>query len=244
MVPLTITSDKVNDFLNKRKNHRLEVASKSGSTANPHLVAPLSGEWMGFCIQTSSHCTRESRSCGQKQQITYRLTFKPCGTVEGSASSAEGKFNIKGVYNMLKGTVQWRQSSQHAASSSEYGQKGSAEFVGDLILASQPSEQGAIVGTFLTTGGGYYQVEIRDPLAAIQPEQAQPVLPLPTLLTGGCTPKGAGTPARFYSRRGDSMQETECDAKRMEKVTFALTDDMPNRAEYLADWESESAFES
>jgi hypothetical protein len=234
MVPLTITPDVVNEYLTKRKSLRLEVASKSGSAANPQLVPPLSGEWTGFCTQTSSHSTKESRSCGQKQQITYNLTFKPCGTVEGTVTSADGKFKIKGVYNMLKGTVQWRQSPLHAASSSEYGAKGAAEFVGDLILPRKPSEQGAIVGTSLSTSGAYYKVEIRDPLAAIQPEQAKSVLPLPTLLTGGCTPKGAGTPARFYSRH---MQEIECDAKPMGKVNFAL-------ARYTCDWESESAFES
>jgi len=228
MVPLTITPDVVNDFLTKRKNHRLEVASKSGSAANPHLVAPLSGEWTGTC--------KESRISGQGEQITYRLTFKPCGTVEGSATSAEGKFNtkysIKGVYNMLKGTVQWRQSSSHAASSSEYGNKGSAEFVGDLILADHPSEQGligrqgAIVGTFLTTSGGYYHVEIMDPLAAMQPQHKKLPLPLPTLLTGGCTPKGAGTPARFYSRNNDRIQETEIDVKSAGQVKFAIGDYM------------------
>lgn len=218
MVPLTITPDVVNDFLKKRKNHRLEVASKSGSAANPHLVAPLSGEWTGSC--------QEGRMSGRGEEMTYRLTFKPCGAVEGSATSAEGKFNIKGVYNMLKGTVQWRQSSQHAASSSEYGQKGSAEFVGDLILANHPSEQGAIVGTFLTTSGGYYHVELMDPLAATQPTHVKPLLPLPTLLTGGCTPKGAGTPARFYSRNNNHTQEMDSDLKPSGKVQFAIADYM------------------
>eukprot|EP00746_Dinoflagellata_sp_MGD_P160276 gnl/MRDRNA2_/MRDRNA2_86924_c0_seq1.p1 gnl/MRDRNA2_/MRDRNA2_86924_c0~~gnl/MRDRNA2_/MRDRNA2_86924_c0_seq1.p1 ORF type:complete len:230 (+),score=37.87 gnl/MRDRNA2_/MRDRNA2_86924_c0_seq1:76-765(+) len=218
MVPLTITPDVVNDFLTKRKNHRLEVASKSGSAANPHLVAPLSGDWTGT--------SKESRMSGRGEEIRYRLTFKPCGAVEGSATSAEGKFNIKGVYNMLKGTVQWRQTSQHAASSSEYGQKGSAEFVGDLILANHPFEQGAIVGTFLTTGGGYYHVELVDPQTAMQPTHAKPVLPLPTLLTGGCTPKGAGTPARFYSSSNNRLKEADIDAKPADKVKFALTEYM------------------
>lgn len=216
MVPLTITPDVVNDFLTKRKNHRLEVASKSGSAANPHLVAPLSGEWTGKC--------KECRTSGEGQQITYRLTFKPCGAVEGSAINAEGKtqFLVKGVYNMLKGTVQWRQSSPHAASSSEYGQKGTAEFVGDLIL----KEHGAIVGTFLTTSGGYYNVEIRDPMAAVQTQQAKIPLPLPTLLTGGCTPKGAGTPARFYSKHGNPLQQNENDVHSTQKMRFALADYM------------------
>jgi hypothetical protein len=219
MVPLTITPDVVNDFMKKRKNHRLEVASKSGSAANPHLVAPLSGEWTGTC--------KDNQISGQGEQITYRLTFKPCGAVEGSATSAQGKFNIKGVYNILKGTVQWRQSSQHASSSSEYGQKGSAEFVGDLILAKERCD-GAIVGTFLTTHGGYYHVELIDPLAAAQPKHVKPLLPLPTLLTGGCTPKGAGTPARFYSRNNDPMHETDIDVKPAEKVKFALAEYVTN----------------
>lgn len=230
MVPMTITSDVVNDFLAKRKSHRLEVASKSGSAANPNFVAPLSGEWTGTCkLQTTLKTTlQECQSSGEAQQITYRLTFKPCGTVEGTATATKGEFNVKGVYNMLKGTVQWRQSSQHSASSSEYGLKGSAEFVGDLILASQPGQQGAIVGTFLSTSGGYYNVELRDPLAAMQPRQAQVPLPLPTLLTGGCTPKGAATPARFYSRGNnrESMQEKECDAKPADRLRFALDDCM------------------
>jgi len=218
MVPLTITPDKINDFLTKRKNYRREAASKSGSLANPQLVAPLSGEWTGKC--------KECRACGDAQQFSYRLSFKPCGLVEGFGSSPEGKFIVKGVYNMLKGTVAWRQSSPHAASSCEYGNKLTAEFVGDLILAHWPSQQGAIVGTFLTTSGGFYNVELRDPESAFQPDQKKQPLPLPTLLTGGCTPKGAGTPARFYSKSLKTIQETESDSKPSERMRFAINDFM------------------
>jgi len=215
MVPLTITPDVINDFLTKRKNGRREISAKSGSAANPDLVAPISGEWTGTC--------KECRTCyGDEQQITYRLLFKPCGAVEGSGSSPDGKFLVKGVYDMLKGTVAWRQSSPHAASSCEYGSKLTAEFVGDLILAHWPSQQAAIVGTFLTTGGGYYNVELRDPETAFQPRQKKSPLPLPTLLTGGCTPKGAGTPARFYCKRSDPSLAEEIDSKSAQKAFCAL----------------------
>lgn len=193
MVPLTITPDVVVEFLSKRKKSRLEVSSKCGSAENPSLMAPLSGEWTGTCKECRG-------SHGDTHEITYRLLFKPCGTVEGFVTTKEGKSNVKGVYNMQKGTVAWRQSPPHAASSSEYGAKMTAEFVGDLILAHFPSQQGAIVGTFLTTDGGFYNVQLTDPEAAFQPSNT--VFPLPTLLTGGCTPKGAATP-QFYSRKSN-----------------------------------------
>lgn len=218
MVPLTITPDVVNEYLAKRKSQRQEAASKSGTTANPHVVAPVSGEWQGIC--------KECRASGKGQQIAYRLSFKACGAIEGSATSAEGKFLVKGVYNVIKGTVQWRQSSPHAASSSQYGTKGSAEFVGDLIPANLPSKQGAIVGTFLTTSGGYYNVELWDPVAAVQPQCVKAPLPLPTLLTGGCTPKGCGTPARFYSKNSDAAYAPKSDSAPQEKMRFALAEFM------------------
>lgn len=210
MVPLTITPDVVVEFLGKRKKSRLEVSSKSGSAENPSLIAPLSGEWTGTCKEqrTGRPCMEECRgSHGDTHEITYRLLFKPCGTVEGFVTTREGKSNVKGVYNMQKGTVAWRQSPPHAASSSEYGAKMTAEFVGDLILAHFPSQQGAIVGTFLTTDGGFYNVQLTDPEAAFQPHQ-NTVFPLPTLLTGGCTPKGAATP-QFYSRKSSFQLPAE-----------------------------------
>lgn len=211
MVPLTITPDVVTEFLAKRKKYRLESSSKSGSAENPNLVAPLSGEWTGRCKEC-----RGSHNDGH--EITYRLLFKPCGTIEGTGSSPEGKFKIKGVYNMLKGTVAWRQSSPHAASSSEYGNKMTAEFVGDLILAHFPSQQGAIVGTFLTTGGEFYNIELKDPEAVFQPHQKTKPLPLPTLLTGGCTPKGAATP-QFYSNKSNFHFPAESSQR---KVHFTM----------------------
>lgn len=219
MVPLTITPDVVNDFLTKRKNHRREVSAKLGFADSPDLAAPLSGEWTGTCKECRS-------SKNEEHKITYRLTFKPCGAVEGSGSSPEGKFIVKGVYNMLKGTIAWRQSSPHSASSCEYGAKLTAEFVGDLILAHWPSQQGAIVGTFLTTGGGFYNVELWDPDLGVQPGHKRAPLPLPTLLTGGCTPKGAATPARFYSNNNKDPKHASSDMKPGAQVKFALDEIM------------------
>lgn len=213
MVPLSITPDVINDYVNRRRNHRREVSAKSGSAAHPDLIAPISGEWSGTC--------KESRTVGKAEKITYRLSFKPCGALEGFGSSPEGQFIVKGVYNMLKGTVAWRQSSPHCASSCEYGHKLTAEFVGDLILAHWPAQQGAIVGTFLTTGGGYYNVELWDPESPFQPSNAKAPLPLPTLLTGGCTPKGAATPTRFFSKNSDHSLANG-DSKPSQKMRFAL----------------------
>lgn len=215
MVPLTITPEVVREFLSKRKQYRLEGTSKAGSSANPDLVAPMNGEWTGTC--------KECRAALDGQEITYRLSFKPCGTLEGIGNSPVGKFVIKGVYNMQKGTVAWRQSSPHAPSSCEYGSKMIAEFVGDLTLAHWPSQPGSIVGTWLTTSGEFYEVKLRDPQATFHPHLQTVPLPLPTLLTGGCTPRGAATP-QFYSKK-EQCQLPEDNKAPVEKTRgFALQD--------------------
>jgi len=186
-----LTPDSVKDFLTKRKNYRRTPNSKSGSTANPSLQAPLSGKWRGACKE----CRTQPWVDGQ--QAVYYLSFKPCGSVEGTGNGPEGDFVVKGVYNMAKGTVAWRQKSSQA---SENDSKLSSEFVGELILAHGPSQRGSIVGSFLTADGDYYTVDLQDP--GIQPHNARLPEPLPTLLTGagGCTPKGATTPTHFHSK--------------------------------------------
>jgi len=163
------------------------------------LVAPLSGEWTGACKE----CRIQPWVEGQR--ITYCLSFKPCGTVEGTGKGPEGEFIVKGVYNMAKGTVAWRQKSAQA---SDNESKLGAEFVGELILAQWPCQQGSIAGSLLTANGDYYSVNLRDP--EIQPHNAIAIAklaaklnePLPTLLTGagGATPKGTTTATQFYCK--------------------------------------------
>lgn len=198
-----LTPDAVNDFLTKRKNYRhaLRAAStKSGSGANPDLVAPVSGEWTGTCKECRSNAF-------DGQEMMCSLSFKPCGTVEGTGSIPEGDFIIKGVYNIAKGIVAWRQSPL-STSSCEHESSLTAEFVGELTLAHGPRQQGSIVGSFLTASGNYYSVDLWD--LEIQPHNAKLPLPLPTLLTGGpCTPKGAGMPTVFYSKNSNPSQDME-----------------------------------
>lgn len=183
-----LTPDAVKDFLSKRKNYRRAANSKSGS-----CVAPPSGEWCGTCKE----CRSDDRDV---QEITYCLSFNPCGTVEGTGSIPEGEFVVKGVYNMAKGIVAWRQIP--SASPCEHESKLTAEFVGEIFGGSH---LGRIVGSVLTTSGEYYSVDLRVP--QIQASDAK--LPLPTLLTGGASmPKGAGTQTHFYSKNSDPMPET------------------------------------
>eukprot|EP00746_Dinoflagellata_sp_MGD_P165936 gnl/MRDRNA2_/MRDRNA2_95503_c0_seq1.p1 gnl/MRDRNA2_/MRDRNA2_95503_c0~~gnl/MRDRNA2_/MRDRNA2_95503_c0_seq1.p1 ORF type:complete len:248 (+),score=30.02 gnl/MRDRNA2_/MRDRNA2_95503_c0_seq1:67-810(+) len=208
MVPLNLTPEAidsflipetVNDFLSKRRTHRRAAHSKSGSAANADLMernccqAPLSGQWSGTC--------KECRSCTfHGQQITYCLSFKPCGAIEGTGSFSEGDFVIKGVYNMAKGIVSWCQTPLHSDNSCEHESELTAEFVGELHLSlsiGKLTKRASIVGSFLTTNGDYYSVALREP--EIQPQNSQ----LPTLLTGGTcvnNVNGVGTPKRFYSK--------------------------------------------
>eukprot|EP00746_Dinoflagellata_sp_MGD_P072288 gnl/MRDRNA2_/MRDRNA2_29351_c1_seq2.p1 gnl/MRDRNA2_/MRDRNA2_29351_c1~~gnl/MRDRNA2_/MRDRNA2_29351_c1_seq2.p1 ORF type:complete len:258 (-),score=44.23 gnl/MRDRNA2_/MRDRNA2_29351_c1_seq2:219-878(-) len=205
-----LTPDAVKDFLTKRKNFRRAANSKSGSSANPDLVAPPSGEWLGAC--------KECRACGDGQEITYCLSFKPCGTVEGSGSIPEGDFIVKGVYNMAKGTVAWRQSPS-SSSCCEHESKLTAEFVGELTLPlnpNWPSHQGGICGSFLTTSGDYYGVELDG--AEIQSSCGNLPEPLPTLLTGGaCTSKGAATPLGFHSKQSNFSHTMETSQRQKSK---------------------------
>lgn len=216
MVPLNLTPEAIDsflipetvkDFLSKRKTYRHAAHSKSGSAANADLMAPLSGQWSGTC--------KECRTCTfHGQKITYCLSFKPCGAIEGTGSFSEGDFVIKGVYNMAKGIVSWCQTPLHSDNSCEHESEFTAEFVGELHLSLSRgnfTKRASIVGSFLTTHGDFYSVALHEP------QNAQ----LPTLLTGGaCTNNvhGVGTPKRFYSKNSDPSHMAEKESK--------LTDDM------------------
>merc|ERR1712118_340383 len=91
-----LTPDAVKDFLAKRRNFRRAANAKSGTSAHPNLVAPFSGEWIG----TYKECR-----AFDGQEITFCLSFKPCGAIEGTGSMPAGDFIVKGVYNVAKGTV-------------------------------------------------------------------------------------------------------------------------------------------
>jgi hypothetical protein len=180
--------DAVKDFLSKRKNYRRAANSKSGASANPSLVAPASTVWQGTCKECRTYCD---------QDITYSLTFKPCGTVEGTGSIPEGDFIVRGVYNMAKGTVAWHQSPS-STSPCEDESRLTSEFVGELTLACWPFQQPSIVGSFLTASGNYYSVELRDPEFKFQDDDKKH---LPTLLTKGtCNTGKADASSRFVSK--------------------------------------------
>jgi len=163
-----VSTQIINENLATRRSHRQAPCERSGSDENPELVdsVPPSGEWSG---------EYQDMPCvaNQEYKVRYDIVFKTDGTVEGSGSSSEGKFMIKGIYNLCSGIVAWRSSTS--------GSRTAAEFYGEVSKVRGMTQ---ITGTFLTSFGRYCIVSLR---SACERGTA-----LPTLLTGSTTPKREG----------------------------------------------------
>jgi hypothetical protein len=123
---------------------------------------------------------------GIEYKVQYNIVFKADGDIEGSGSSTEGVFTIKGVYNLETGTVAWRQSAASCPvwhnPCTKYGAKVESEFFGEMSNLAVPGPV-RITGTFLTDLGRYCAVNLQCPRAS----EAEITVGLPNLLTARVT---------------------------------------------------------
>jgi len=170
------------------------------------------------------------------------IVFKADGTVEGAGSSAEGKFMIKGVYNLCSGIVAWRQVTSSSHSCAKSSIRIAAEFYGEV---SKLQGRTQITGTFLTIKGRYCVMKLR---STCEKERAIAntgnVGSLPTLLTGSMIPRKEGkenkssiflndassmvdsetqTEAAFAEEEAAGTQEWRLSAKKMDSETQMQT---------------------
>lgn len=143
----------INENLAQRRSYRLQPYEKSGSNENPDVPVPSSSEWVGHYQDMPCVANTEI-------EVKYKIIFKPDGGIEGSGSSAEGNFTIKGICNLRTGVIAWRQQSPSSPSCIEYGSKIAAEFYGKLryFKGLNPAQ---VTGTFLTNKGRYCEVNLR-----------------------------------------------------------------------------------
>lgn len=214
--PDKVDSQIINENLNNRKSFRLKLARETPNEGPLSLVPP-SGEWLGSyqdmpCIANEDH------------EITYKITFRADGAVEGSGSSKDGEFNVKGVYNRCTGIVAWGQVPVNPRPNAR-----ATEFYGDVSsFATGPAK---ITGTFLSSTGHYCVVnlvgsgatisesnavtascsKLRDPLgpSATPTPRGVDAADLPTILTGNhyrnisnAPPFRAGAPSEDFFIKG------------------------------------------
>jgi len=144
--PDEVDSKIINDNLTNRKNFRLKQARETPDEGPLSLVPP-SGEWSGS-YQDMPWCV--------DHEVTYKITFRSDGAVEGSGSSKEGEFNVKGVYNRCTGIVTWGQVPANPRPNAK-----ATEFYGDV--SSFVTGPAKITGTFVTSNGRYCIVNLVGP---------------------------------------------------------------------------------
>lgn len=157
-----VTSQIINENLANRRSHRLQPCERSGSDENPELFTPPTGEWSGEYQDAPCFANSEYK-------VHCNVIFKADGFVEGSGSSTEGKFCIKGVYNLRSGIVAWRQIF------SDNGSRVAAEFFGEVTMYQGTAQ---ITGTFLSSKGRYCVMKLASASEIVANTAA-----LPTLLT-------------------------------------------------------------
>lgn len=170
--PQMVSLQIINENLANRRNHRLNPYERSGTDEYPELSMPHSGKWSGEYQDAPCIANLEYK-------VNCNINFKADGTVEGSGSSTEGKFRIKGIYNLRSGKVAWRQLSSNSSNCSECGTRVASEFFGEVTTLQGSTH---IAGTFLTTKGRYCVMNlmsVTERQTAIENAEA-----LPTLLTG------------------------------------------------------------
>jgi len=149
--PEKVNSQTIDENLFLRRNFRLR-GERSRPDEEPLMPVPPSGEWSGEfqdmpCIANEEHA------------VQYELTFKANGAIQGTCVSAEGDFNINGVYNLRTGIVAWTQFPCNPRPNAK-----GAEFYGDVsFVAHGPAR---ITGTFLTPTGRYCIVNLTHPSAS------------------------------------------------------------------------------
>jgi len=206
--PDKLDSQIVTANLNNRKSFRMKLARETPNEGPLSLVPP-SGEWLGSyqdmpCIANEDH------------KITYKITFRADGAVEGSCSSKDGEFNVKGVYNRCTGIVAWGQIPANPRPNAR-----ATEFYGDV--SSFTTGPAKITGTFLTSTGHYGVVnlvgsgattyesnevaaccsKLRDTSGPRHSSATPtPAAALPTILTGNVPPFRAGTPSEDFFIKG------------------------------------------
>jgi len=175
----------INENLTHRRSRRLQPCGRSGTDENPQLCVPPLGNWSGDYQDLPS-------VANMAYKVQYQIVFKSDGAVEGSGSSTEGNFTIKGVYNLRTGFVAWRQASASCPvwhnPCSKYGAMLESEFFGSVSNFAGPGPA-RLTGTFLTDLGRYCAVNLLCPRD--NEAKTGEVVALPTLLTARLTGKWA-----------------------------------------------------
>jgi len=184
----------IDENLANRRSHRQQPFERVGTDENEALVdiMPPSGEWSG---------EYQDMPCVANKEFKVRcdIVFKSDGSVDGSGSSVEGNFMIKGIYNLYSGIVAWRQVISSSSSCTENGSRIAAEFYGELSRLQDATE---ITGTFLTNKGRYCVMKLSS-ASELQTAiaNARSIDLLPTPFKGSMTPvrDGVSTPSTVDS---------------------------------------------